>query len=467
MNIAGSVSVLTEKEITQIHNAMLSILSEVGVIIEDPTILQRLADHGAIVHMNDMKAFFTPTWVECFIAESDKFNWSTVKPMVTASANIYQGVFLDPETNEFLPWTEKRMADYVKLTHHLEHVEYNAMLGCPLPEINKKLIPLIQRQICWRHGMRPGGSIWDIRFAPYLLQMCEIMAEVNHSNVKDFFTGMVFFTSALKLAKNEAEQFVFFAEKGFLVKICSMTSAGGSAPITLAGAVTMHLAEVMIAQFIYRAFYGNKNLELVSTIAPYDMRTLMFAYGRPERQIMNIMMADIAKRYQVPCHGHGGHTDAKKPSPEVGYQRALTTIPTLMACGITYIGAGKLSMDEVGSPIQMILDNEFIGALKRFANGCIINSDTIALDVIKETGPDGIFLGHPHTAEHFRTELWEPTIWTREMFEGWKINDGRTDIEKAYELYKDIMNRPDLPPSITEETDRYLQQVIDKAEKVF
>jgi len=463
MRIAGSASVLTKSEVELIHGAILRILSEVGVCIENETILSRLGEAGAEIDMGEMNAKFSPAFVEGFIAESDKFDWDNVKPHVACSAGIFEGPYLDPETDEYVPWTEERVRRHAKLAHYLENVDHAAMLGCPVEGVDRRIIPLIQRRMCWKNGLLSGGSIWDTRLCDYIIEMCEVMADEKGKQASDYVRGMVFFTSTLKLPASEAEQFVYFAEKGFKVTIDSMTSAGGSAPVTLAGAVAVHLCQVLASAIIWRVFYGTKDLHLSSTIAPYDMRTLIYAYGRPERQIANLMVADMAKHYGVSASGHGGHTDAKRPGPEAGAQKALTTIPTLMGCGSARVGAGYLSIDEMGCPVQMVIDNEFVGALRRFAAGCEINEETLAVDLVKEVGPGGLFMDRMHTAEHFRSELWEPKIWSREMFSGWLASGAKTALDKALEGYHEIMAMPDLPPGISDDTDKRLGEIMERA----
>ncbi|MFH1709102.1 MAG: trimethylamine methyltransferase family protein [Planctomycetota bacterium] len=143
--------------------------------------------------------------------------------------------------------------------------------------------------------------------------MCEYMAGATNRPVKDYFRGMVFLTSTLTLPKSEAEQFMYFAEKGWYVSICNMTSAGGTAPVMLAGALALHLAQVTFANIADRIFYGGKGHGLYSGIAPYDMRTLMYAYGRPEIPIMGLMAADMARHYGVSCGVSCGASGGSTP----------------------------------------------------------------------------------------------------------------------------------------------------------
>ena len=458
MRIAACANTLEPAEIDMIHCAALRIMSEVGIRIENDAILTRLADAGGDVDRVAQIARFGPAAVERFLADSNPVDWSAVEPQVSASAGIFLGRYLDPETGEHLPWTVERILTYAKVARHLEHVSGASMLGCPVPDVPNAIHPLYQRYFCWRHGIGSGGSIWDLRLCPYIIEMCEAMG-----SVEEYFRGGVYLSTTLMLPRPEAEQFVYFAERGLHVGISHMSSAGGSAPVTLAGAVALHLAEALFINMIQRAFYGTRTLTLGCTIAPLDMRSLMYPYGRPERQIVNVMMADMAKHYRAAFHGHGGHADAKVPGPEAGAQRALTTIPTLMAGGRAHVGAGLLSVDEVFSPIQMIIDNEYVAALKRFARGCEITEETLAVDVVKQVGPGNVFLDTDHTLQHFRDEFWMPGLWSREMFDSWVAGDATTDVERALAIYHDILREPDLPPQINDETDAVLRGIMARA----
>jgi hypothetical protein len=73
------------------------------------------------------------------------------------------------------------------------------------------------------------------------------------------------------------------------------------------------------------------------------------------------------------------------------------------------------SDDEVCSPIQMILDNEWMGAMKRFTHEFEITPEAIGLETILKAGPGGHYLDELHTVRRFRDEHWDPGIWSRQM----------------------------------------------------
>jgi trimethylamine--corrinoid protein Co-methyltransferase len=170
-----------------------------------------------------------------------------------------------------------------------------------------------------------------------------------------------------------------------------------------------------------------------------DMRTTIRPYGRPEMAIANLMTAQLARHYGASFSGQAGLSDAKLPSVEAGAQKALTAVPTLLAGGSVWLDAGLLSIDEVFSPVQMVLDNEFLGALKRFVHEFQITQETIGLETIVEAGPGGHFLDKQHTVAHFREEHWNPTIWSRRMLRPWMEEGRHLDADKAREVARQVL----------------------------
>jgi trimethylamine--corrinoid protein Co-methyltransferase len=465
MHPFASFNPLDSREEEAIHRNVLRILDEVGFRVENEALLARLADVGGRVDRQRSLAKFPPELVERFLDESEPFAWDEVTPAVSASADVYLGAYLDPLSDQFVPWDLDRLRSYVKLAHYLEHVSVGGLLGCPLADVPKAVHPLHQRYLCWKLGLGVGGSLWDVGLAPYLLEMGEVMAAATGRDTRDFFSGAVYLQSPLQFGRAEAEQYVWFADRGYRVGVGLMMSCGGTGPATLAGAVSLQLAELICLHILQRAYWGDRHLHLYCSLTPLDMQRGMYPYGRSERPLAALAMAQMARRYRASFAGHGGHSDAKRPSHEAGAQKVLTCLPLLMASGRAHVAAGLLSVDEVFSPIQMILDDELTAALQRFARGFEITDDTLAFDEISAVGPGGCFTQTDHTLRHFRGEHWQPALWSREMRRAWQQAGARTDVERAREVYRDLMTRPDLPPQIDDETERALLAVIRRAER--
>ena len=460
MRMWGQCSVLSAAEEEAIHQAALDILSKVGVVVESESLLNRLEEQGGQVERSQMRVTFTPSRVERFLNESDRFDWEAITPLVEGRAHIYYGYYLNPENDQFEPWRTETVLQCLKHAYYLERVSGRISYAFPVDNIpNEALLPFFNYLSLKFCGFSIA-SVNSVEWAPLVLRMCEMAAEEWGLPLDRILRPHVHMITPLKLAREEARQLELFADRHLPIGVGHMESAGGSAPVTLAGAMALDLAQGLFINILRRACFGERKLSLGCYISPLDMRTGMYACGRPEKEICNVALAQMARRYGASFRGHTGHADAKRPSVEAGFQRALNSIPTLMACGHTTISCGLLSVDEVMSPLQMIIDDEIISALQRFAQGCEVSAETLALEVISTVGPGGSFLETDHTLRHFRTELWEPRLFTREGFGGWQLSGMKNDVDKAWDIYRDIVKRDPPPIHVSPILERKLLELI-------
>ncbi len=462
MKVWGQWRLLTQEEEDQLHQSALRLLSEVGVAVENDQVLTRLAEAGAKVNREQQRAFFPPEWVERFLADSEPFDWSAAEPYVGGSASVYFGYYLDPETDEFRGWTVKDMLRYFKVAHHIG-LGFGSAYVFPVDGVpNEALVPFFH-YFALKFTGRASASVNNVQWAPIVLEMNQAFAEETGIPLQQVLSPVhIHLVSPLRFSAEEAKIFVFFAERGLRIGFSTMSVLGSNAPVTIAGALAQHLAQNLFINIIYRVYFGERRLFFGSAISPMDMQTLMQSYGRPEKELCNVAMAQLARRYGAHFGPHTGHSDAKKPGPEAGFEKALNAIPSLIACGRVGISCGLLSVDEVFSPIQLVIDREIIHALRRFVQGFEINEDTLAVDLVKEVGPGGLFTATEHTATHWRKELWHPTIFAREMFSAWQQRGAKTEVDLAREICQEALRSEPLPVHLSENLERDLLTLIRK-----
>ena len=68
---------------------------------------------------------------------------------------------------------------------------------------------------------------------------------------------------------------------------------------------------------------------------------------------------------------------------------------------------GSIDQGITYSPQSLLLCNDIAAMLRAMWQGTEVNDDTLALDLTREIGLFGTVLGHPHTARHCRTGLWD------------------------------------------------------------
>lgn len=465
MHIAGHpYQVLTTVEIELIHRSALRILNEMGMEIQNQALLKDLADFGLQVDYQGERVRFPVKIVEQFLSEVDKYDWEHHVPHVSAKAGLYHGLFHDPGSGQLLPWTEERMAFYFALARKLEHIEGASMLGSRLPGPSN-LEPLYERYYCWKYGATEGSSIYLDEICPYLYDLYQIRADSLGLPIQEVFDGTVYLVPPMKLGRHEAYQVQYFRQRGLRVGIGDMYAMGGTAPVTYASAITLNWAENLALRILDWAWFGIKRLHLGTSIAAMDMKTMIYPFGRPAMGIAAVIAAQIARHYGASFSGHGGLSDSKLPSVESGAQKALTALPTLLAGGSFWMDAGLLSIDEVYSPIQMILDNEFLSALKHFTRSFEVSEESISLETIFEAGPGGGFIDKVHTARNFRTELWQPQIWSRTMLATWQNTGSKLDVDLAREIALDLQHNPEPYQGLEPAVEADILALIDKAHR--
>lgn len=469
MHAAGhGYSLLSSSQLGMMHQSALKILAQMGMEVQNHQLLDALAARGAQVDRDTGRATFPGTLVERFIADAPKHDWENAAHRVTGSAGVYTGLYHDPVTNALVPWTEERMAHYFALARKLPQVIGACMLGCRV-SVPGPLEPLYERYYCWKYGAADSGSLHLDALCPYILELYECVAAERGVSLSGVFNGAVYLIPSLKLGRHEAYQVAFFRERGLRVNIGhSMTMMGATAPVTLAGAVVLNLAEQLALCFLDWALFDHMHLHLGCSLAAMDMRTMIRPFGRPEMTLANMMTAQLARYYGASFSGHAGLSDAKLPSVEAGAQKALSAIPTLLTGGSLWMDVGLLAIDEVCSPIQMVLDNELLSALRRFTHDFVIDEDAIGLATILEAGPGGQYLDRLHTARHFRDEIWEPTLWSRQMLRPWLAGERALDVDAAREVVlqvQDELGREPLEPGLSESLEAGALGVISRAGK--
>ena len=464
MHGPGGLSVLSETECGRILETVFQLLEKQGVAVENDTLLDRFASSGAQVDIGSRRARFPRGMVEAHLQRvTDRAIGAVRNSPVrfSAVAEIYHGLWLDPEDGVLKPWTMENWEAYIRLAQRLPHLDGISMLGCPMAEIPLAKQPLYEKLYCWKYGLSGGDAIWETAFCEKILEMYHIWSDASGCGLSEVFRGTVYLISPMRFGHIEAEQYVWFHRHGLRVNVGWNGALGGGLPVTIAGAVAVQVAEALFVSMLQELHFGAEPLRLAASISVMDMRSAAQQYGRPEKSIANLAMAQFARWLGAAFSGHCGLSDAKAPGAEAGMQKATSALFNAAAGGQGYIAAGLLGTDEIFSPIQLIFDNEMAGSLKRIATGLETDTEGLALDAILEEGPGGSFLGSEHTAALFRDVLWQPSIWSTSMTGTWAAAGRKHDFDRALAQYRAIMSDPvNLAIHMEESVEHRLRKVI-------
>lgn len=455
--------VLNDKEILQIIDTAMHILEKSGVWVENVSMLDRLAEFGGKADYDKQRIYFEKRLIEQFISKRKKAKWDQRPVSFTAAVEIFQGYFLDPADDSYKQWDQKSFLNYIKVAKGLKNISGIYLLGCPVKEVPLQQQPLYEKLYCWKYGITGGEAIWNTALCPQILELFKVYSDEIGKDIKDVFNGRVYLISPLKFGRVETEQFMYFYEKGLKPRVGYNGALGAAYPATIAGGLALQLAENFFVSIINKTFYNEDEFSIGTSISATDMSTGAFQYGRPEKNISNVAMSQIARFLGVEFSGHCGLSDAKVPGCEAGMQKVSSAIFNAIAGGNGHIAAGLLSSDEVFSPIQMIFDDEITGAFKHVCNGVEVNEETLALESIIEEGPGSNFLATEHTAMNFREALWQPSVWSKSMFGQWDSKGRKNDTDIAKEKYfKLIKNDSLLTSNISEKAESEIMKIISR-----
>jgi len=146
------------------------------------------------------------------------------------------------------------------------------------------------------------------------------------------------------------------------------------------------------------------------------MRSTIDSYGDPNNRVM---LVELAHRYGLPIFGLTGCSDSKQPDEQAAAEAAFSILLETLAGAQLAHDVGYLDSGMTNSIEQVVICDELIAYTKSFMKGLEINSETLALDLIDQIGPDGDFLGSSHTRKHYK-EDWYPGLFDRHNYEAWE-----------------------------------------------
>lgn len=106
--------------------------------------------------------------------------------------------------------------------------------------------------------------------------------------------------SPLQLPGEAAEVLMVAAEHNLPVEILSMAMAGATSPMSLAGTIVTHLAEVIGGIVLAQIVSPGSPSYIGSSTTTFDMKSCAATVGSPEFGLVNGALAEMAHYYKVP-----------------------------------------------------------------------------------------------------------------------------------------------------------------------
>jgi trimethylamine--corrinoid protein Co-methyltransferase len=265
-------------------------------------------------------------------------------------------------------------------------------------------------------------------------------------------------TTPLQHSLTATEKLLFCAQHRIPVTHSPAPMMGGTAPVTIAGAVALGNAEMLSGLVMHQLKNPGAPFLYGHGAHHMDMKEMISVYGAPEFQLARVMAGEMGRFYNLPVWGYAGHSDSKVVDAQAAADAQFAVLVALLAKTNLNHDVGYLESGLTGSPEMIVLTNEIISMTRPFVEGVSLDDDALALDAIDEVGPGGQFINHDHTFAHWR-ELWMPQLFNRQRLDAWEkqgANDINVSVRDKTIALMDEHPIESLPTSVEDEIETIL-----------
>lgn len=270
-------------------------------------------------------------------------------------------------------------------------------------------------------------------------------------------------TTPLSHSKEALEKVMYMAEKGLPCVYSPGMSFGGTAPVTLAGALTIGLADVFLGITVSQLVREGAPIICSSNGGVLDLKTFQCAYGSPEMLLMDGAGTQMLRSLGIPSFGLAGATDAKTLDAQAAMEVTAEIIASIGSGANLIHDLGMMDVGMTGSIHLMVFCEEVVGYAKRLKQGFSVDENGLAANVINEVGPNGNFLNHEHTFLNFRKEMYVPELGIRQDYNSWLANDKKTMADRVNEKIARILNEHK-PEPLADDITLKLDEIVKTAE---
>ena len=465
---------MSPEQIEKIDNASMDILENVGVVFRDDEAIRDWKAAGAEVRDEDRVHLDRALVRELIASIPSDITLHARDPKKTVQLGGPKSIFIPMTGAPYLRDLEdKRRAptlDDLAMFHKLAH------MSPAMHSSAHHIVEPMDHAISHRHlritysSMKHSdktfmGMTTSPRNAEDVIDMCEVLFGKEYLETHTVVTGNCNGNSPLVWDEVMLGAMRAFNRRNQPVLCSPFVLGGANTPASTAVAVAQLNAEALSAlaytQVVRKgcpAIYGHY-LSTVSMASGAPMA------GTPEISLMNFMIGQMARFYDVPWRTSNTLGGAKTLDAQAGYESSTTLMAVLMA-GANYIwhSAGWNEAGMHCSVAKFMLDAEQCAMGYRMAQGINWDDFDAALSAVPDIGPGGHYLGHPHTLEKFQEAFFMPKLFDNNSIEQWVADGSKDATTRALEAAKASLAAYE-EPKLDESVDEALLDYIARRER--
>ena len=437
----GGLDLWPEAAIDAIHEASLTVLERIGVLVESPVARDVLLAAGCLIGPHgrilvprravmDAVAACMPRFT--LVARDDARSIPVdADPGPTYVHNMGGARdMIDPRTGSGRRAT---IADQVRLTRVMHHmVNLHSVTSLVQPDdVPQPLEPLYSYLVLAHETDKPlgGPGISHAFQADFLRRMATAVTGADGSRGR-YPVDLAFSpVSPLRLGAEVTDALIATVKAGqVVVEILPCPAAGTTAPGSMAAALASQNAEVLAGVVLVQAVAPGTPVYYGPRLSSINQRTGSVTSGPPETGVASIAATLLARRYGLACDCYGPTSDSVVVDAQFGYEHMANALLGLAARPRFLSGPGENQSGVGGSLEALVIDDEvlnyaFYAHSPRPWDAAALDPDAIVEGVESGFG----FLATAHARKYLRTDFVRPLLSYRGGLGEWAAS-GRTSL---------------------------------------
>ena len=449
---------LGEEGVAAIHDGAMRVLEEIGIEFLNDEARDLFRDAGCIVEGTNVR--MGRDWVMEMVGRAPQtFTLTPRNPerrLVIGGKHILFGNvssppnYYDLELGKKVPGTRAQCANLLKLTQYFNCIHFAG--GYPVEPVDLhasvRHLDVLFDKLTLTDKVMHAYSLGRERVED-VMEMVRIAGGLSAAEFEAsprMYTN-INSTSPLKHDQPMIDGCLRAIRRGQAVIVTPFTLAGAMAPVTMAGAVTLSIAEALSAIALFQHVRPGAPCVIGTFTSNVDMKTGAPAFGTPEYMRATQMTGQMARFYGLPMRA-SGVCAANVPDGQAMWETS-NSLWSAMQSGthIVYHAAGWLEGGLIACPEKFIMDCEVLQMLQRYMEPEITATgpEDIAFEAIREVGSDGHYFGIDHTQERYETAFYQPFVSDWRNFEAFAAEGEIWTAERAHRVYKRILEEFEPP----------------------
>jgi trimethylamine:corrinoid methyltransferase-like protein len=291
---------------------------------------------------------------------------------------------------------------------------------------------------------------------PYNIENVEFLVKIveaaGSTRARPIASMIMCSFTPLEFKVMDVEALIQSGRAGLPVHACSLPSAGGTAPLSVAGNVLMAVTEILA--MITMGHVLAPGLPMIATPLMFtlDMATGQALHACPESLQAKTLAVEVLHGLGLVTHTYGMGSDTPAADRQSMAERAMLGQAVALAGADILGGVGQLQTATVFDPVQAVMDDELGTYLRRLIATPEVDEAAFNWDELSQIDNSGHFLALKQTLDLCRTQ-YRPEVFQR---------DRRDDYDKAgrrgaWEVARDkarVLIAADLPDGLPDEAAR-------------